>query len=193
MTNQAIAQGPVARLGRIVIRGIEVFLVTLLALMVVAIAWQVFARYALSAPSMYSEEFLRFSLIWLGLLAAGYCFILGRHMNLPLLIEMLPPSPQRVLELVNAQLSLIFGAILIWGGCTSVASNAMMKTAMTQIPVRWLQSVLVICGAMIVGAEAIRMSARIRNGDAGVGQFIKATAILLGSKATTAPLRRMIW
>ena len=52
MTNQ-----PIAQFGKFALRVIEVFLVTLLALMVVAIAWQVFARYALSAPSMYSEEF----------------------------------------------------------------------------------------------------------------------------------------
>lgn len=193
MTNQAISSGPVARLGGIIIRGIEVLLVALLALMVVAIAWQVFARYALSAPSMYSEEFLRFSLIWLGLLSAGYCFILGRHMNLPLLIEMLPPSPQRVLEFVNAQLSLIFGAILIWGGCTSVLANARMKTAMTQIPVGWLQAVLVICGVMIVCAEAIRMTARIQTGEARIAQFIKATAIVSAAVFAVTMLWQSDW
>lgn len=193
MTNQAIATGPLARLGGIVIRGIEVFLVILLALMVVAIAWQVFARYALSAPSMYSEEFLRFSLIWLGLLSAGYCFILGRHMNLPLLIEMLPPSKQRVLEFVNAQLSLIFGAILIWGGCTSVAANSMMKTAMTQIPVGWLQAVLVICGVMILCAEVIRMTGRIQSGEASVAQFIKATAIVVAAVFSVTTLWQSDW
>ncbi len=193
MINQTITQGPFARLGNIIIRGIEVFLVTLLALMVVAIAWQVFARYALSAPSMYSEEFLRFSLIWLGLLSAGYCFILGRHMNLPLLIEMLPPSPRRVLEFVNAQLSLIFGAVLIWGGSTSVAANAMMKTAMTQIPVGWLQAVLVICGAMIFCAEAIRMMARIQSGEASIVQFINATAIVIAAVFAVVTLWQSDW
>ncbi|WP_411248534.1 TRAP transporter small permease subunit, partial [Shouchella clausii] len=33
-------------------------------LMVLVAIWQVFSRYVLNAPSTFSEEFLRYSLIW---------------------------------------------------------------------------------------------------------------------------------
>jgi tripartite ATP-independent transporter DctM subunit len=143
--------------GRIVERMIAFFLAALLAMMVVAITWQVVSRYVLSTPSVYSEEFLRFSLIWLGLISAGYCFFGGRHMSLPLLIDILPPRPQRVLNLINAELSLIFGAILVWGGTISFMANSRMRTPMMQIPMGWLQSVLIVCGIMIIIAEIIRI------------------------------------
>lgn len=143
--------------GRLIERLIALFLASLLALMVVAITWQVVSRYILSTPSVYSEEFLRFSLIWLGLIAAGYCFLGSRHMSLPLLLDMLPPRPQRVLNLINSELSLVFGAILIWGGSTSFVANSRMRTPMTQIPMGWLQSVVIICGVMILVAELIRI------------------------------------
>ncbi len=156
--NATTAGTPVLiRIGRIVEGAITVFLAVLLALMVAAITWQVVSRYVLSTPSVYSEEFLRFSLIWLGLIGAGYCFVGARHMSLPLLIDMLPPVPQRVLRLINAELSVVFGAILIWGGSTSFVANSRMRTPMTQIPMGWLQSVLIICGIMIIVAETIRI------------------------------------
>lgn len=163
MTDDALRQSsaaptpPLVKFGRVVERMIALFLASLLAMMVVAITWQVVSRYVLSTPSVYSEEFLRFSLIWLGLIAAGYCFLDSRHMSLPLLIDMLPPRPQRVLYLINSELSLVFGAILIWGGSISFAANSRMRTPMTQIPMGWLQSVLIICGIMIIIAETIRI------------------------------------
>lgn len=159
--DQTVLSGPdtpaLIKFGRAVDHAIASFLVGLLALMVVAITWQVVSRYVLSAPSVYSEEFLRFSLIWLGLIAAGYCFVAGRHMSLPLLIDLLPPRPQRILRLINAELSVVFGVILVWGGATSFVSNSRMRTPMTQIPIGWLQSVLIICGIMIIAAETLRI------------------------------------
>lgn len=149
------------KIGRFAERAIAVFLAILLALMVVAISWQVTSRYLLNIPSVYSEEFLRFSLIWLGMIAAGYCFVGGRHMSLPLLIDVLPPVPQIVLRLINSELSMVFGAILIWGGSTSFLANSRMLTPMTQIPVGWLQSVLIVCGVMILVAESIRILRRL--------------------------------
>jgi tripartite ATP-independent transporter DctM subunit len=143
--------------GRLIERSIGLFLAILLALMVVAITWQVVSRYILSTPSVYSEEFLRFSLIWLGMIAAGYCFFSARHMSLPLLIDILPSRPQRVLNLINAELSLIFGGILVWGGSISLMANSRMRTPMMQIPMGWLQSVLILCGIMIICAEIIRI------------------------------------
>lgn len=159
--NQSFPSGSdtpkIIKFGRSIELAIALLLAVLLALMVAAITWQVVSRYLLSMPSVYSEEFLRFSLIWLGLIAAGFCFVGGRHMSLPLLIDMLPPRSQVVLKLINSELSLLFGAILIWGGSTSIVANSRMRTPMTQIPMGWLQSVLIICGVMIIVAETLRI------------------------------------
>ena len=121
----------------------------ILALMVAAIAWQVLSRYVLNAPSSFSEEFLRFSLIWLGLIGAGYCFVDNRHLNLPLLTDALPPRGQIYFIFFNSILSLVFGAFLIVGGWASLLNNMNQTTPMLKIPMGALQSVVVICGVMI--------------------------------------------
>ena len=143
------ANGPSHRLSLFLGKFITGLLGVILALMVVAIAWQVLSRYVLNAPSSFSEEFLRFSLIWLGLIAAGYCFVDNRHLNLPLLTDSLSARGQIFFLFFNALLSLVFGAFLIVGGWNSLLNNMNQTTPMLKIPMGVLQSVVVICGVMI--------------------------------------------
>ncbi len=123
-------------------------LAALLAAMALAIFYQVLSRYLFNAQSMLTEEFLRYALIWLGLLGGGYCFLLGRHLNLPLLLDILPTRGAWFVQALNSYLTLLFGAILVWGGCDSFFFNALMRTPMLQIPVGTLQLVLVITGGV---------------------------------------------
>lgn len=156
----AAAQAPVTAgpVGETMRKGIEAMLAVLLALMVAAITWQVGARYLFDSPSLLTEEFLRFSLIWLGFLGAGACFFGTYHMNLPMLGESLSPRGAAVLAHVNALISLLFGVILIWGGWKSIALNGATVSPMLQVQMGILLSVIVACGGLIVftQADAIR-------------------------------------
>ena len=53
---------------------IECLTSTLMAVMVFVAIWQVFTRYILNSPSTFSEEFLRYSLIWISMLGGAYAF-----------------------------------------------------------------------------------------------------------------------
>ncbi len=53
---------------------IECLTCTLMAVMVFVAIWQVFTRYVLNSPSTFSEEFLRYSLIWISMLGGAYAF-----------------------------------------------------------------------------------------------------------------------
>ena len=64
---------------------ITVFLV----LLVVMASWQVFARYVLNDPPQFTDEALRFTMIWLVYLGAALAFgRADRHMSLGLLKDM---------------------------------------------------------------------------------------------------------
>lgn len=141
-------------------------LVVLLAAMSVAIFYQVISRYIFNAPSMFTQEFLRYSLIWLGILGGGYCFMLDRHLNLPLLINRLSERGAARLNIFNAILTLVFGGILAWGGYDSFFFNAFMRTAMLKIPVGTLQLVLVITGAVMVLSQVVYLVRLLRGGSA---------------------------
>lgn len=129
------------------------FLVFLLAGMAFSICYQIISRYIFNAPSMLTQEFLRYSLIWLGLLGGGYCFVHGRHLNLPFLIDRLSGDNAVRLNLLNATLTLLIGIMFMVAGYQSYLDNQGMKTAMFKIPVGILQLSMLICGFIIVFSQ----------------------------------------
>lgn len=157
---------------------IEYGLMVVTLAMSALISYQVVARYVFNAPSSLTESILRYSLIWLGLLGAGFCFIDNRHLNLPLLSEAVTPHVARRLSLINSLLTLGFGAILAWGGAIAVTSNSGNIVPLLKIPVGSLQTVLVITGVVIVLAELFRLTHTVRQAPGGLVDAVVAIAIL---------------
>ena len=155
------------------------FLGALLASMVAAVAWQVLSRYVLNTPSSFSEEFLRFSLIWLGLIGAGYCFVHNRHLNLPLLTDALPLRGQCFFLFFNALLCLVFGAFLIVGGWSSLLNNMNQTTPMLKIPMGALQSVVVVCGVMICVTQVSRIWSTLKQREGALVLLVSAAATVI--------------
>lgn len=153
-------------------------LVLLVASMTFAISWQVISRYVFNAPGMWTQEFLRYALIWLGLLAGGYCFVIGRHLNLPLLIEKLSARNAARLNLFNALLTLVFGVIFSLAGYQSLLDNMAMKTAIFRIPVGLLQSVMLICGLVIVLSQIVSLYRLLTGGLARFSDLLATTAVM---------------
>ena len=45
----------------------------LLTFMTFLVLWQVFTRYVLNSPAAFTEELVKYSLIWTGFIGAGVC------------------------------------------------------------------------------------------------------------------------
>ncbi|MGO2510130.1 MAG: TRAP transporter large permease [Vibrio hibernica] len=125
-------------------------LVLLLVLMSVMIVYQVLSRYVLGSPSSISEEILRYSLIWLGILGAGVACLHGRHLNLPLINNYLSDSKQRALSAFNAIVTIVYGLIMLVGGTVAVSKNVNFETPMLGISIGVFQSVICIAGFLII-------------------------------------------
>lgn len=177
----AIVEESTPRSIRLISGVLSTVLAGLLALMVAAIAWQVVSRYVLGTPSLLTEEFLRFSVIWLGLFGAGVCFLGNYHMNLPLLSDSLQPRGRQIVFYINALINILFGAILIWGGWRSVAVNAATVTPMLQISMGILMSVIAICGSMIAITQLHAIARSIRAENDGLVSFAIGAVILVAS------------
>ena len=57
----------------------------LLVFMTFLVIWQVFTRYVLNDPASFTEELVRYSLIWTGFIGAAYAFSTREHMALTFL------------------------------------------------------------------------------------------------------------
>ena len=95
--------------------------VALFAVLVIDVAWQVFARQVLDQPSGWSEELAKYLFIWLGLFGAALVFGERGHIAVDVAVRKLPRGAQTVL-MVIVQLAILTFAVLalIWGGASGV-------------------------------------------------------------------------
>lgn len=124
---------------------------TLLAWLVVVLAWQVISRYALNAPSSYTEEILRYGVIWMSLLGAAYATGKGSHLSVDMLRDRLSLRGKLRLDVLISVCFLLFaGAVLIWGGMKGVAIASRQTSAVMQIPMSWVYLSLPVAGALMI-------------------------------------------
>lgn len=95
---------------------------TILTLLTV---WQVLTRYILNNPSTWSEEMASYLFAWVTLLGAAYVFGKREHMNIPVVVDLLPENVQHVLAIVNEFIILIFALVVMIYGGISITSLTM--------------------------------------------------------------------
>ncbi|MEF2071365.1 TRAP transporter small permease [Consotaella aegiceratis] len=127
-----------------------VLLCVLLSVMIVLITWQVFSRYALNDPSVFTEELLRFGVIWLSLVGAAYVTGKNKHMSVDLVKEMLGKGAQTILHIVIQLFFLVFAmAVLIVGGMHAISIAAHQVTPVLQLPMGAVYAALPTSGVLM--------------------------------------------
>ncbi|MET3600946.1 TRAP transporter small permease [Martelella mangrovi] len=122
-----------------------------LAAMVAVLAWQVFSRYALNAPSTFSEEFLRFGVIWMSLLGAAYSAGKGTHMAIDLVPEMTSGRLRMILKALVPISFMIFAVlVLIIGGMRGVNIAVGQHSPVLRVPMGLVYASLPVSGGFIL-------------------------------------------
>ncbi|MAN51808.1 MULTISPECIES: TRAP transporter small permease [Marinimicrobium] len=107
-------------------RVVEVVCSVWLLVMVAMTCWQIISRYLLGAPSTYSEEFLRFSLVWVSMLSMAYVAGLRKHVAFTLFSDKVSIHWQHYWQILIELAFLAFAIfILVQGGynATSITMN----------------------------------------------------------------------
>jgi len=98
--------------------------VTLFALLVVLVTWQVFTRLVLSNPSIWSEEAARYVFIWLSLIGISIATGEKADVAIDYFVQKAPLAAQRVLEIVAYLATLTFALlVMVWGGYLNAAQT----------------------------------------------------------------------
>ncbi|MDO3386669.1 TRAP transporter small permease [Gilvimarinus sp. SDUM040013] len=94
--------------------------------MVAMTCWQIVSRYLLDVPSTYSEEFLRFSLVWVSMLTMAYVVGLRKHVRFTLFSDKASEQMQRYWQILIELAFLAFAVfVLVQGGyhASSITMN----------------------------------------------------------------------
>jgi len=141
-------------------RGLEIFLVILMSVLVLDVLWQVFSRYLLASPSSFTDELAGFLLIWVGVLGAAYVAGKKEHLAIDILVQNSPPSRRKKLQYLIHSLILIFAlGVMVIGGISLVYTRFVLdvKSAALQLPLGFVYIVLPLSGLLMIYYEIIHI------------------------------------
>lgn len=112
---------------------------------------QVFSRYLLNAPVVFTEELVRFLLIWLGLLGGAYTFGVKGHIALTLVFDKFNLKIKNILSIIIDIIVLMLALfVLVIGGMKLINLTSNQLSPVLVIPMWWVYSCAPISGVIIL-------------------------------------------
>ncbi len=128
-------------------------LALLMGAAVLNVTWQVLSRFALGAPSSFTDELARYLLVWIGLLGSAVAMGQRLHVAVDLVPKRLDRRAAWLLALVAHGAVAVFAlAVMVVGGARLVALSFELgqTTAALGLSLGWVYAVLPASGALVV-------------------------------------------
>ena len=130
----------------------------LLSFMTILVLIQVFSRYVLNSPVAFTEELVRYSLIWTGFIGAAYGFSTRQHMALLIVHNKLAPERRKYLMCFIDALVFVFAlAVLTVGGAKLAFSARKEFSSLLGISRSLVYSMAPVSGVFIMAAQIINI------------------------------------
>jgi len=132
---------------------LEWFLIIIFALLVLDVLFQVFSRYILGRSFTWTEEFARFSLIWMTILGAAYLNAKREHLSMDFLYQKFSISNQKKVAILIEVFIFLFAAIvMVIGGFNLVYTTLHLEqlSGTLRIPLGYVYAILPISGLLIM-------------------------------------------
>ena len=118
--------------------------------------WQIFTRWVLGNPSTFTEEFMRYMLIWASMIGSAYCFYKDKHLALDLFKRKAKGKVGVVLNVFIESMILFFVVYVFVYGGSRMAMNATNASSVMHIPFKFLYLVMPISGIFIVVGRVLK-------------------------------------
>lgn len=119
--------------------------------------WQIFSRWILGDPSTFTDELLRYLLIWAGMIGAAYCFFHDKHIKLTLLTSRLKGKTLLILNIISEIAVIVFVVyVYIYGGYQMVVQNMTQLTAVMRLPMSMIYACLPVSGVFVILSKILR-------------------------------------
>lgn len=133
-------------------------LAVIVAVMVIACCYQVITRFILNDPSKYTEEFLRYALIWLTMLGAPYAYGAGRHLSIDLLVMNFSSQGKNYMRVFVEVIVLILSlAVFVYGGISVTLNASGQISAAMKLPMEFYYACIPVGGVLMAIYSADRL------------------------------------
>lgn len=134
---------------KIINRIMEVMLGSIFIIMLCMTIWQIFSRFILNDPSSFTEEVLRFAIIWLVILGSSYATLNDLHFGMTLVSDSLKGMKAKITKLFTLIITLAFNiGIFVIGGYITAESNMDQTSPILELSIGMVYLVFVVSGVM---------------------------------------------
>ncbi len=111
---------------------------------------QVFFRFALDSPLIWSEELVKLLLVWVVFVGSAVLCWDGRHLNVDVLLLKLPAGLRQFVRAINLFIALGFLGILTYTSVEVVKLNMYSELGALEIPQAWVRVPATIGGGLMI-------------------------------------------
>ena len=136
-------------IGHWVERCLDAVLAATVLTMVGVLTWQVFLRYVMNAPNIWSDELARLLLPWVSMLGSAALMRRDDHIAVTVFVDLLPPAWQLALRFVRDALILTMAGALVHLGLRLVSIGSRQSSSALEIPMSWPYMAIPLGAALI--------------------------------------------
>lgn len=122
----------------------------LFAVMVLALFYQIVARFVFQSANAWSEELTRYSFIWMSMLGSAIATRRSRNMDVDFIVKRMPKTLQNINNIVTKALIIAFILVLIVYGSALVGMTHKQLSAGLQIPMSYVYASVPVGGLLIL-------------------------------------------
>lgn len=135
----------------------------LVGIMVLGCCWQIVTRFVLRNPSKYTEEFLRYALIWMTMLGVPYAYGQERHISINILTKTFSRKGNLATKLfIEAIVMVLCISVFIVGGIMVTINSVGQISPALQVPMPLYYAGLPICGVLTLFYSTSRMAGFVK-------------------------------
>ena len=141
----------------------ETVVVVLMAIMVAAVAVQVFFRFVIGDPLSWTEELARYAFVWITFLGAAVAYRHRAHIVVDIMLHLVPTWARAPLSWVVEGLVAVTLVILIREGLRMVETTSNVQATMLQIPMSYIYAAIPVSAALMLVYQVERLVGVLRS------------------------------
>ncbi len=134
---------------------------------------QIFFRFVLNAPLIWSEELSRLLVVWMTFIGAAVVCWDGRHLNIDVLFGILPAAAKQIVRVINAVISIALLVILVEPTMRLVEIENFAELGALELPSGIVRLPVAVGAVLMVLAIALRLLYRRRRAPADDPAYLK--------------------
>ena len=138
---------------KIIDKILEIFLISIMSILVLDVLWQVASRYLFANPSKFTDEIAGFLLMWVALFGAAYVTGKNQHLAINLLANKLHGHKKKMLHVVINSIVILFAVfVFLIGGTWLVYTRFYLGqiSPSLELPLGYVYLVLPVSGIFIL-------------------------------------------